>query len=554
MMALSSDRGRLLGLGWVMALSVGATGCLQALGLGDYKEGDGGGGGSTSSNPTTTSSMTTTNVSGSGTTTSGQSSSSGGCNAGDTQPCYDGTPATTAGVGECKQGTQACVGGVFADTCDDEVVPTTEDPQTWNDENCALDTSELVIDKGFGSPSDEEVNSLHVFSDGSFVAGGFTNGLIDFGGTPISGSDDFQTAWLARFDANMNHVWSVSFPNFNPVLHFASFDEFHGYFTGSVQVDTTFVGTTYPADTNVLVEIDLASGAVTQAHSILGAMRPTVVDSSQLNGVVRGTSMEWKHFSGVTAGASRGISGGSPLSAETFGGDFNYSYLFGRFTDTLTIGSVTAATGTGTIPYIAKIKQDGSTVQAVTVAVNGTAAIAAATYDTSGVYVVGTFTGSLPNPADPSMPTLSTDASDVFVARYINVGTTLTPAWAKGFPGTGDASPLAIGTAADGTVLISVQLNGPSNFGSGVLPAAYFEGAIAAYDPSGNPLYSRLLDAYIDVFASAMSGDTYAGCAYFGTAQGGVATGAQAFGGPMLDPHGAEDVCFARLAAPAALP
>ena len=47
------------------------------------------------------------------------------CDEGTSHPCYPGPPATE-GIGACKDGTQSCVGGVWASSCDGAVLPNAE--------------------------------------------------------------------------------------------------------------------------------------------------------------------------------------------------------------------------------------------------------------------------------------------------------------------------------------------------------------------------------------------------------------------------------------------
>ncbi|MCK6513232.1 hypothetical protein L6R29_25155 [Myxococcota bacterium] len=58
----------------------------------------------------------------------------GVCTAGQTRPCYTG-PASTRGVGVCKDGTESCVGGQWA-ACTGDVKPTPETCNNAADDNC----------------------------------------------------------------------------------------------------------------------------------------------------------------------------------------------------------------------------------------------------------------------------------------------------------------------------------------------------------------------------------------------------------------------------------
>jgi len=48
-----------------------------------------------------------------------------GCDPGETQPCYSGSPSTV-GIGTCQAGVQACASGVWSPSCVGEVLPASE--------------------------------------------------------------------------------------------------------------------------------------------------------------------------------------------------------------------------------------------------------------------------------------------------------------------------------------------------------------------------------------------------------------------------------------------
>jgi len=64
------------------------------------------------------------------------------CTAGDTQVCYSGRPARTAGVGECKAGTQTCDTSGAWGACDGEVIPGAEECN-GKDDDCNGSVDEL---------------------------------------------------------------------------------------------------------------------------------------------------------------------------------------------------------------------------------------------------------------------------------------------------------------------------------------------------------------------------------------------------------------------------
>jgi hypothetical protein len=64
------------------------------------------------------------------------------CEGGDTQPCYSGRPARTAGIGECKPGTQTCDTSGAWGACAGEVIPEAEECN-GKDDDCNGSIDEL---------------------------------------------------------------------------------------------------------------------------------------------------------------------------------------------------------------------------------------------------------------------------------------------------------------------------------------------------------------------------------------------------------------------------
>ncbi|WP_437898536.1 outer membrane protein assembly factor BamB family protein [Sorangium sp. So ce124] len=87
-----------------------------------------------------------------------------------------------------------------------------------------LDPSGSVIwSRRYGTEFDDQSGTMTVDGNGNIFLAGMYGGLMgllpgpDFGGGPISGADD-TGAFVAKFDANGDHVWSAGYPVLVPSM------------------------------------------------------------------------------------------------------------------------------------------------------------------------------------------------------------------------------------------------------------------------------------------------------------------------------------------------
>lgn len=153
---------------WLAAGATGLLGCDLVLGLDQYTEGTAGtaagGGSSTSGSMTTGGSMSTS------ATMTSSSTGAGPCTPGTTVDCYDGPPGTE-GVGFCRKGQGVCKSdGMGVESCDGDVVPTTENPNVTGDENCdGVASGDVAVAAPYGPSCAAVASTKDVYLGGTLV-------------------------------------------------------------------------------------------------------------------------------------------------------------------------------------------------------------------------------------------------------------------------------------------------------------------------------------------------------------------------------------------------
>lgn len=134
------------------------------------------------------------------------------CMPGETLPCYNG-PMGTEGVGACTGGVLQCtMNGTFDTVCMGEVVPVLEECYTAIDDDCDGKDNEhcAAWAKLFGNSEAQEVTSVAVDGNGDVIITGYVIGSANFGGGALNSQGD-KDVFIAKFDGDGNHLWSVSF-------------------------------------------------------------------------------------------------------------------------------------------------------------------------------------------------------------------------------------------------------------------------------------------------------------------------------------------------------
>jgi hypothetical protein len=133
------------------------------------------------------------------------------CEPGVVEDCYGG-PEGTADVGVCASGSHTCqTSGMGWTACEGEVGPRGEDCFTVDvDENCDGETPECTETwaLGFGDPLNQAIRSVAVDSAGNIYSLGDFEGVVGFGGDPLTATPTKADLVVTKHDKYGNPLWS----------------------------------------------------------------------------------------------------------------------------------------------------------------------------------------------------------------------------------------------------------------------------------------------------------------------------------------------------------
>lgn len=286
--------------------------------------------------------------------------------------------------------------------------------------------------KRFGDADNQDVFSVAVDTAGNVFITGFIQGATDFGGGSLTSAGG-RDIYLAKFDANGNHLWSRLFGD-------AAAQIGRGVATdssGDVAMVGEFNGT-----------VDLGSGALTSAGS--SDLFLARYDSD-------GNCLWSRSFGDASDQRGRGVAIDASGS-EVVTGDFAGTVDFGG-------GPLTSAAGMDA--FLAKHDSGGNHVWSRAFGGAGTDGGTALAIDGSGnTIVTGHFFGTVDFGGGPIV---GAGGSDIFVARYGPSGRHLTSG------GFGDASnqyALSVALDGPGSPLVTGYFQGTIDFGGGPLTSA----------------------------------------------------------------------------------
>lgn len=134
------------------------------------------------------------------------------CEPGVTEECYSG-PAGTANIGDCRAGTHTCqTSGLGWTECEGEVLPRGEDCFTADiDENCDGATPECseAWAVGFGNELTQATRSVALDADGNIYALGDFEGVVGYGGEPLTATGAKADLVVTKHDRYGNPLWSL---------------------------------------------------------------------------------------------------------------------------------------------------------------------------------------------------------------------------------------------------------------------------------------------------------------------------------------------------------
>lgn len=444
------------------------------------------------------------------------------CMPGDSQDCYSGLPETE-GVGMCVGGTQSCLDDGTWGPCEGEVPPLGEDCNTPADENCdgqtpacsetwvigyhqeesqqaravAVDRSNgdvivagdfegtvifgdgpHVSDNGkhdiflarydiygnpiwtrqFGDSSNQYAGDVIVDASGGIILIGRAFGIIELGGAPLDalGTDD---VFIARFDANGNHVWSTMVGGADPDRseRVAVDPAGNVYVAGTFTGDATFGGTQFAS---------------------MGLRDMFVVRLAASNGEI-----EWANRIGGT-----GDDYGWGVAADATG-----VYFTGYFSDIVDVGADQLVAVDDHDVLVGKFGPDGTPLWSMAAGGAGPdQGYDIALLPAGDVVITGAFSDAL-DFGGMTSPLASAGLRDIFLARLDPDGNGV---WAFGYGDDRDQFEndfevntwpgLAVGD--DGTIHLAGSIAGAANFGAvgDTISAGKIDVYLARFDSDGN--------------------------------------------------------------------
>ena len=341
-----------------------------------------------------------------------------------------------------------------------------------------------------------------MLTDGSILLVGGFSGNVDFGGGTLSSTGSFDI-FVAKFDANGNHIWSKRFgSSSSEIARGVALDSggnvvVAGYIGGDVDFGGGILSgagsrdvflAKFDTDGNHIWSNSYGSSDHQQANSV--AVDPS--GNVFITGEFRGT---------VDFGGGPFVNPGGPLQPNIFlarfdsGGNHAWSRSFGS--EPSDIG-------------------------------NGVAA------DSSGVY----FTGYVGGTVDFGGGPLNSDGStDVFMSKLDTAGNVV---WHSRRGDDAGRSPTDVATDAAGNVFVWGDFTGEIDLGGSLLKSAgptWEDVFIARYDPDGNHVWSkRFGDDEEGTYARAMAIDLFGNLFVAGSLYGTVDFG----GGDLTNTDDAE--------------
>jgi hypothetical protein len=385
----------------------------------------------------------------------GQSNEGCLCTPDATVSCYTG-PTGTLGVGACKGGSATCDSlGTAYGPCVGQVTPAVETCSDLVDADCTGVVNDSCAahlwSKAPGSALDDEAFGLAIDPSGDVLIGAYFQGTVDVGCGPLTSPGPGEGALLWKASPSGACIWSRVFGQ-NAAVRGIGSDG-----AGNVYVTSFF--------TDV---IDFPGVTLTSA-----GLYDSYLAKFDANGV-----FQWaRHF----AGAQNQLA--DWLAVDAAGNVVVTGYFNGAFD----MGGGTLAFAGGLDVFVAKFDTNGNHLWSQRYG-DGSAQIAyGVALDPSGNVLL---TGGMGGSTNFGGSTLvSAGLNDVFVVKLSPSGAHL---WSKRFGDSADQLGRSIATDASGNVIVTGNLAGTVDLGSG--PITSLGGADAfllKLDPSGSTLWSK---------------------------------------------------------------
>ena len=301
---------------------------------------------------------------------------------------------------------------------------------------------------GYGDTGQQSGYGVIIDGTGNVIITGAFASSINFGGSTLTSAGAVD-AFLAKFDANGNHIWSAGYGT-------ATFDQYGT----SVAVDAS--GNIVMAG-YFLNSINLGGGVLTA----VGGVDIFVAKFSPA-----GAHIWSKRFGSITNDLPERVAVDAGQNVV----------LSGSFTSTIDFGGPSLTSAGGSDAFLAKLDAAGNHVWSKKFGdVNTQGQPTVAVDASSNIVLAGGLGGSIdfgggvltnPNPAVP----------DIYVARFDAGGNHL---WSKRFGDTAIQSVHAVAVDKDGNVIVGGTFNSTVDFGGGLLTSAGVEDFYLAKFSSG---------------------------------------------------------------------
>ncbi|WP_158501507.1 kelch repeat-containing protein [Vitiosangium sp. GDMCC 1.1324] len=451
----------------------------------------------------------------------------GRCTFRSTELCYGGPEDTLCPEGTscphqwCSAGTRTCDRFGSFGPCLGQRLPQAKDTcDTTVDDDCdgSTECNDIhVWSRRFGDAACQGGQGVEADAAGNVVISGYFNGTVNFGGAPLT-SVDSTDAFVAKLDGNGNHVWSHRLGNLNYAVSLdvttdgAGNTVVSGVFYGTLKFDNQDILTSTGDSDSFVVKL-APDGTLLNWTAIGGAKHQEVwgmaVDS-QGDVLVAGRNWGTLNVNGTlypTAGGADAFvvklrgSDLSPLWAHNWGSaafdsvegvdvdTANNVLLTGRFSNTVNFGGLPLISLGDTDAYVVKLSATGTHLWSKSFGAPGMQVGSDVQTDgANNVVVTGGFEGNNVSFGGPPLP--NAGDMDIFLLKMDANGNHL---WSKSFGGPNTDAAEALAVASNGSIAITGELVGPTDFGGGPRTGhGGYDSFVARFDQDGTHHWSQV--------------------------------------------------------------
>jgi hypothetical protein len=453
--------------------------------------------------------------------------SCGQCTFGSTEACYSGPQGTLCPAGTscpyqwCSAGTRTCDRSGHFGACLDQKLPAAKDTcATTVDDNCdgSTECNDIYVwSRRFGDAACQEGLGVAADTAGNVIISGLFQGTVGFGG-PTFSSAGGNDAFVAKLNANGNHVWShhLGNPGYAISLEVATDGAGNtlvaGVFNGVLLFDGAPLLTSTGATDSFVVKLD-AGGNLLKA-TVIGGPGPQEAwgiaadslgdvlvagrnwDTLTVNGIAYPTSGDADAFVVKLGGAdlspkwTRNWGAAGTDTAEGVDTDTNQNILLtGRFTGTVSFGGPARVSKGGADAFVVKLDANGNWLWDRAFGAAGTQLGADVQVDgANNVVVAGGFDGTN---VDFGGPPLSSKGDwDIFLLKLDANGV---HRWSKGFGGPSADFAEGVAVSGNGGIAITGELVGPTDLGGGPRTGhGGLDSFVAYFDQNGAHRWSQV--------------------------------------------------------------